>query len=47
MDAGLGRDAACLKGRLRRVSLADCFGVDLPRRLDAEFLISSATNWKL
>lgn len=37
-DANLWRDAAKLKSRFRRVSLADCFGVALARRFDAEFV---------
>ena len=37
-DAGLWRDAARLKSQFRRVSLADCFGVALARRLNAEFV---------
>lgn len=40
MDADLWQDAARLKSRFRRVSLADCFGVALARRLNAEFLTS-------
>jgi hypothetical protein len=40
MDANLWQDAARLKSQFRRVSLADCFGVALARRLDAEFLTS-------
>ena len=38
MDAELWQDAARLKSQFRRVSLADCFGVALARRLNAEFL---------
>ena len=37
-DETLWQDAARLKSQFRRVSLADCFGVALARRLDAEFL---------
>lgn len=40
MDAALWQDAARLKSQFRRVSLADCFGVALARRLDAEFVTS-------
>ena len=40
MDADLWRDAARLKSQFRRVSLADCFGVALSRRLDAPFITS-------
>lgn len=40
MDADLWQEAARLKSRFRRVSLADCFGVALARRLNAEFLTS-------
>ena len=40
MDTELWQDAARLKSRFRRVSLADCFGVALARRLNAEFLTS-------
>lgn len=39
-DAALWQDAARLKSQFRRVSLADCFGVALARRLDAEFVTS-------
>ena len=38
MDEALWQDAARLKSQFRRVSLADCFGVALARRLNAEFL---------
>lgn len=38
MDAPLWEDAARLKSQFRRVALADCFGLALARRLDAEFL---------
>jgi predicted nucleic acid-binding protein len=38
MDAALCEDAAQLKADWRRISLADCFGVALARRLGAEFL---------
>ena len=40
MDAGLWEDAAQLKSQLRRVSLADCFGVALARRYQAPFITS-------
>jgi len=38
MDAAFCEDAAQLKADWRRISLADCFGVALARRLGAEFL---------
>ena len=40
MDADLWQDAARLKSQFRRVSLADCFGVALSRRLGASFVTS-------
>ena len=40
MDEDLWKDAAHLKSQFRRVSVADCFGVALARRLDAPFLTS-------
>lgn len=40
MDADLWQDAARLKSQFRRVSLADCFGVALARRLSAPFVTS-------
>lgn len=40
MDAELWQDAAQLKSQFRAVSLADCFGVALARRLDAPFITS-------
>lgn len=40
MDAALWQDAARLKSEFVRVSLADCFGVALARRLGGEFLTS-------
>lgn len=38
LDAAICEDAAQLKADWRRVSLADCFGIALTRRLDADFL---------
>lgn len=38
MDDALWQDAARLKSTFRRVSLADCLGLALARRLDADFL---------
>lgn len=40
MDADLWQDAARLKSQFRRVSVADCFGVALARRLSAPFVTS-------
>ena len=40
MDAALWEDAAKLKSQFRAVSLADCFGVALARRLGAPFVTS-------
>lgn len=40
MDTDLWQDAARLKSQFRRVSLADCFGVALARRLSASFVTS-------
>ena len=40
MDAALWQDAAELKSQLRKVSLADCFGVALARRYGAPFVTS-------
>lgn len=38
MDAGFREDVAQLKADWRRVSFADCCGIALARRLDAEFV---------
>ena len=38
LDAAFCEDVAQIKADWKRVSLADCFGVALARRLDAEFL---------
>jgi PIN domain nuclease of toxin-antitoxin system len=38
MDVALWEDAAQLKADWKRVSLADCFGVALARRLNADFI---------
>lgn len=40
MDAALWEDAAQIKSQLRKVSLADCFGVALARRYNAPFITS-------
>lgn len=40
MDAALWEDAAKLKSQLRKVSVADCFGVALARRYRAPFITS-------
>ena len=40
MDAAFREDVAQLKADWRRVSLADCCGLALVRRLDAEFVIA-------
>ncbi len=46
MDADLWRDAARLKSQFRQISLADCFGVALARRLDATFVTSDKHELK-
>ena len=46
MDADLWHDAAELKSQFRAVSLADCFGVALARRLDAPFVTSDRHELK-
>jgi len=38
MDPDFWQEAGRLKARVRRVSLADCFGLTLTNRLGAEFL---------
>ena len=40
MDAAFCEDAGQIKADWRRVSLADCMGLALARRLDAEFITS-------
>lgn len=40
MDTAFWEDAARLKSRFRRVSLPDCYGVALARRLNASFVTS-------
>ncbi len=40
MDASFCEDAAQLKAYWKRVSLADCCGLALARRLDSEFMTS-------
>ncbi len=38
MDSEFWQEAGRLKARAKRISLADCFGLTLARRLDGEFV---------
>lgn len=44
LDAAMCEDAAQIKAEWKRVSLADCFGVALSRRLDADFLTTDRSE---
>ena len=44
LDETICEDAAQIKAEWRRVSLADCFGVALSRRLNADFLTTDRSE---